>query len=99
MQRYRRPLNPEHQQTHLPMGGLIRRRMKRLFLILASLLCFQVLVIWSVEDLSFFESVWITMTTVDRRLRRFCSKNNDRPAQHHCHHVRWGNHPVDPHYQ
>jgi len=64
MQRYRRPLNPEHQQTHLPMGGLIRKRMKRLFLILACLLCFQVLVIWSVEELTLFESVWITMTTV-----------------------------------
>ena len=64
MQRYRRPLNPEHQQTHLPMGGLIRKRMKRLFLILASLLCFQILVIWGVEDLTLFESIWITMTTV-----------------------------------
>lgn len=64
MMRYRRPLNPEHQQTHLPMGGLIRHRMKRLFLILAGLLCFQVLVIWTVEDLSLFESLWITMTTV-----------------------------------
>lgn len=64
MQRNRRPLNPEHEQTHLPMGGLIRHRMKRLFLILAGLLCLQILVIWTVEDLSFFESVWITMTTV-----------------------------------
>ncbi|MBC7184150.1 MAG: two pore domain potassium channel family protein, partial [Marinobacter sp.] len=64
MQRNRRPLNPEHQATHLPMGGLIRHRMKRLFLILAGLLILQILVIWSVEDLTLFESVWITMTTV-----------------------------------
>lgn len=64
MQRYRRPLNPEHQHAHLPMGGMIRHRMKRLFLILAGLLCLQILVIWAVEDLSLFESIWITMTTV-----------------------------------
>ncbi|MCG7201376.1 potassium channel family protein [Marinobacter pelagius] len=64
MQRNRRPLNPEHAQTHLPMGGLIRHRMKRLFLILVILMSAQVLVIWAVEDLSFFESIWITMTTV-----------------------------------
>ncbi|KEF29784.1 Potassium channel protein [Marinobacter nitratireducens] len=64
MQRNRRPLNPEHQQPHLSMGGLIRHRMKRLFLILAGLLLVQILVIWSVEDLDLFESIWITMTTV-----------------------------------
>ncbi|AXS84379.1 potassium channel protein [Marinobacter sp. Arc7-DN-1] len=64
MQRNRRPLNPEHQATHLPMGGLIRHRMKRLFLILAGLLVLQILVIWTVEDLTLFESVWITMTTI-----------------------------------
>lgn len=64
MLRNRRPLNPEHEQTHLPMGGLIRKRVKRLFLILAGLLTTQVLIMWSVEDLSLFESVWITMTTV-----------------------------------
>jgi len=64
MQRNRRPLNPEHLQISLPMGGLIRTRMKRLFLMLAGLLCLQVLVIWTVEDLSFFESIWITMTTI-----------------------------------
>jgi len=64
MQRNRRPLNPEHAQTHLPMGGLIRHRMKRLFLILAALMSAQILIIWAVEDLSFFESIWITMTTV-----------------------------------
>lgn len=64
MQRNRRPLNPEHQATHLPMGGLIRHRMKRLFAILAGLLILQILVIWTVEDLTLFESIWITMTTV-----------------------------------
>lgn len=46
------------------MGGLIRKRMKALFAILIGLLCFQILVIWTVEDLTLFESVWITMTTV-----------------------------------
>ncbi len=64
MQRYRRPLNPEHQETHLPMGGMIRRRMKRLFAILAALLSVQILIIWAVEDLSLFEAVWLTMTTL-----------------------------------
>ncbi|HTN33711.1 MAG TPA: potassium channel family protein [Marinobacter sp.] len=64
MQRYRRPLNPEHERTHLPMGSLIRHRMKRLFLILAGLLCLQVLVIWAAEDFSLFEAIWVTMTTV-----------------------------------
>ena len=56
MQRNRRPLNPEHQQTHLPMGGMIRSRMKRLFAILGTLLLVQVLIIWAVEDLSLFEA-------------------------------------------
>ncbi|WP_372987428.1 potassium channel protein [Marinobacter sp.] len=65
MQRNRRPLNPEHaKQTHLPMGRLIVQRMKRLFLILAAMMSTQILIIWTVEDLSFFESIWITMTTV-----------------------------------
>jgi voltage-gated potassium channel len=64
MQRNRRPLNPEHEATHLPMGGLIRHRMKRLFIILAGLLMLQILIIWTVEDLTLFESIWITMTTV-----------------------------------
>ncbi|MBZ2170181.1 potassium channel family protein [Marinobacter sp. F4216] len=64
MQRNRRPLNPEHQQTHLPMGSMIQKRMKRLFLILSGMLALQILVIWTFEDLNLFESVWITMTTV-----------------------------------
>ena len=64
MQRNRRPLNPEHQETHLPMGGLIRSRMKRLFAILGVLLSVQVLIIWAVEDLSLFEAAWLTMTTL-----------------------------------
>lgn len=64
MLRNRRPLNPEHQETHLPMGGMIRRRMKRLFAILAVLLAVQILIIWAVEDLSLFEAAWLTMTTL-----------------------------------
>ncbi|ADP96198.1 potassium channel family protein [Marinobacter adhaerens] len=64
MQRNRRPLNPEHQETHLPMGGMIRRRMKRLFAILGGLLLVQVLIIWAVEDLELFEAAWLTMTTL-----------------------------------
>ncbi|WP_373001589.1 ion channel [Marinobacter sp.] len=64
MQRNRRPLNPEHQRTHLPMGGLIRNRIKRLFAILGALLSIQILIIWTVEDLSLFESAWLTMTTL-----------------------------------
>lgn len=64
MQRNRRPLNPEHQETHLPMGGLIRSRLKRLFVILAVLLSLQILIIWAAEDLSFFEATWLTMTTL-----------------------------------
>ncbi|WP_150914415.1 ion channel [Marinobacter halotolerans] len=64
MPRYRKPLNPEHQLSHLPMAGMIRARIQRLFAILAGLLLFQVLLIWSVEDLTFFESAWMTMTTL-----------------------------------
>lgn len=64
MLRNPRPLNPEHSQTHLPMGRLILARVKRLFLILAGLVCAQILIIWAAEDLNFFESVWLTMTTI-----------------------------------
>ncbi|MGC8120913.1 ion channel [Marinobacter sp. VGCF2001] len=64
MMRNKRPLNPEHTQSHLPMGGLIRSRIKRLFLILGSLIATQILVLWAVEPLSFFEAVWLTMTTL-----------------------------------
>ena len=64
MLRNRRPLNPEHQETHLPMGGLIRSRMKRLFAILGVLLSVQILIIWAAEDLSLFEAAWLTMTTL-----------------------------------
>ena len=64
MQRNRRPLNPEHQETHLPMGGLIRSRMKRLFAILGVLLSVQILIIWAADDLSLFEAAWLTMTTL-----------------------------------
>ena len=64
MQRNRRPLNPEHQLSHLPMSGMIRARIKRLFAILGGLLVFQMLLIWTVEDLTLFESAWMTMTTL-----------------------------------
>ncbi|MDV2080249.1 potassium channel family protein [Marinobacter xestospongiae] len=64
MLRDRRPLNPEHQLAHLPMAGIIRSRMKRLFLILGGLMVCQVLILWSVEPLSLFEAAWLTMTTV-----------------------------------
>ncbi len=64
MMRNRRPLNPEHAQSHLPMGGLIRSRIRRLFTILACLLVTQVLIIWAVEPLSLLEAIWLTMTTL-----------------------------------
>lgn len=64
MLRNRRPLNPEHQFTHLPMSGIIRSRIKRLFAILGGLLVFQITVIWAAEDLTLFESFWLTMTTL-----------------------------------
>ncbi|TGN38529.1 potassium channel family protein [Marinobacter confluentis] len=64
MQRNRRPLNPEHQLSHLPMSGMIRARIQRLFAVLAGLLVFQILLIWTVEDLTLFESAWMTMTTL-----------------------------------
>ncbi len=64
MQRYRRPLNPEHELSHLPMAGIIRGRIKRLFIILAGLLVTQIMIIWAAEDLSLFESTWMTMTTL-----------------------------------
>lgn len=64
MMRNRRPLNPEHTQSHLPMGGLIRSRINRLFAILGGLVTAQILILWAAEPLSFFEAVWLTMTTL-----------------------------------
>lgn len=64
MLRNRRPLNPEHQLSHLPMSGIIRSRIKRLFAILGGLLIVQVLLLWWAENLTLFESVWLTMTTL-----------------------------------
>ncbi|MDX1756780.1 MAG: ion channel [Marinobacter sp.] len=64
MRRDRLPLNPQHQFPHLPMSGMIKARLKRLFLILALLLVSQTLVLWTVEELSLFEAGWLTMTTV-----------------------------------
>ena len=59
-----RPLNAEHQLSHLPMSGIIRSRVKRLFAILGGLLITQTLLIWVLEDLTLFESSWMTMTTL-----------------------------------
>ncbi|GHD48917.1 voltage-gated potassium channel [Marinobacter persicus] len=59
----RRSLNPEHSETHLPMGQMIRSRVKRLLGVLAGMVVLQILVIWTVEDLTLFESIWLTMTT------------------------------------
>ena len=64
MMRNKRPLNPEHTQSHLPMGGLIRQRVKRLFLMLAALTCTHILILWAFEPLNLFESAWLTMTTL-----------------------------------
>ncbi|MBQ0831236.1 potassium channel family protein [Marinobacter sp.] len=64
MLRNRFPLNAEHEKSHVPMGGLIRKRVKRLFMILIALLTTQILIIWAVEDLTLFESLWMTMTTI-----------------------------------
>ena len=64
MLRNRRPLNPEHQLAHLPMSGIIRARIKRLFTILGGLLAAQTAIIWAAEDLTLFESFWMTMTTL-----------------------------------
>ncbi|WP_036149312.1 potassium channel family protein [Marinobacter sp. C1S70] len=64
MMRNKRPLNPEHTQSHLPMGGLIRSRINRLFAILGGLVSAQILILWAAEPLSFFEAVWLTMTTL-----------------------------------
>lgn len=64
MMRNRRPLNPEHAQSHLPMGGLLLNRIQRLFIILGCLLMAQVLIIWAAEPLSLLEAIWLTMTTL-----------------------------------
>ncbi len=64
MMRNKRPLNPEHTQSHLPMGGLIRQRVKRLFLMLAALTCTHILILWAFEPLNLFESAWLTITTL-----------------------------------
>lgn len=60
----RRPLNPEHQLTHLPMSGIIRNRLKRLFLILFGLIATHTAILWAAEPLSLPEAVWLAMTTL-----------------------------------
>lgn len=64
MLRDRQPLNSEHQFSHLPMAGMIRARIKRLFALLGGLLILQILFIWGAEDLTLAESAWMTMTTL-----------------------------------
>ena len=61
---YRRSLNPEHQLAHLPMSGIIRNRMKRLFLLLGGLVATHSLILWAAEPLSLGESFWLAMTTL-----------------------------------
>jgi voltage-gated potassium channel len=46
------------------MGGLIRSRINRLFTILGGLVVTHTLILWAAEPLSFFEAVWLTMTTL-----------------------------------
>ncbi|WP_417548242.1 ion channel [Marinobacter segnicrescens] len=60
----RRPLNPEHELTHLPMSGIIRNRLKRLFMVLASLVVAHTLILWVAEPLTLVESIWLAMTTL-----------------------------------
>lgn len=60
----RRPLNPEHQLSHLPMSGMIRRRIRWLFTLLGLLILFQTAVLSLAEGLSPFEAVWLTLTTL-----------------------------------
>lgn len=57
-------MNPEHQLSHLPMAGVIRSRVKRLFMVLGGLLAFQITLLTLVEDLTLFEATWLTMTTL-----------------------------------
>ncbi|MFW5825247.1 MAG: potassium channel family protein, partial [Marinobacter sp.] len=60
----RRPLSPEHELSHLPMSGIIRSRLKRLFGILAALVGVHTLILWAAEPLTLPESVWLAMTTL-----------------------------------
>lgn len=64
MLRNRFPLNPEHERNHQPMGGMIRKRVKRLFIFLIALLAAHTLILWAVENMTLFEALWFTMTTV-----------------------------------
>lgn len=60
----RQPLNPEYRLSHLPMAGIIRSRLKRLFLALGILVLIQITVLTLAEDLSVFEAAYLTMTTL-----------------------------------
>ncbi|MDX1634999.1 MAG: ion channel [Marinobacter sp.] len=60
----RQALNPEHQLSHLPMAGIIRSRLKRLFIALGVLVLLQVIVLTLAEDLTVFEAAYLTMTTL-----------------------------------
>lgn len=64
MHLYRRPLNPEHQLTHLPLSRIIRARIRRLALILTGILVLHAGLMTLLEGLTPLESVWLTMTTL-----------------------------------
>lgn len=61
---YPRRLSSDQDEPHIPMGGLIRSRIRRLFMALGGLLTTQALILWAVEPLSLFEAIWLTMTTL-----------------------------------
>ncbi len=60
----RRPLNPEHQVSHLPMSRIIRHRIKWLFSLLGLLVVFHTVFLVAVEDLTAFEAFYLTLTTL-----------------------------------
>ncbi len=60
----RRPLNPKHQLTHLPMSGIIRNRLRRLFLLLLSVVIVHTLILWLAEPLNLPQAFWLAMTTL-----------------------------------
>lgn len=60
----RRAVSAEHHFSHLPMSGVIRKRIKRLFLILLSLVTIHVITMMALEDLSLLEAIWLSFTTL-----------------------------------
>ncbi|PAV25886.1 ion transporter [Tamilnaduibacter salinus] len=59
-----RPVEASPGASHLPMSGLIRSRLRRLLLILATLLALQTIALSVLENLTLFEAFWLTMTTL-----------------------------------